>query len=109
MATGAKVSPTRGESLFIQRRRKDQTQVEAAADYNVSADTYREWEADRGENVPRAVLGQLKPHEMCVLMRRRAKLTQKQLAGKVGCTRLWVIQMENGEASPDRLVAYWRL
>lgn len=107
MATGAQVTPTHGESLLLDRRRKNHTQVEAAVAHQVSVDVYRDWEADHGGDIPRMQLGQLKPHEICLILRRRAKLTQKQLAAKLGVTRLWVIQMENGEVATERLTSFW--
>lgn len=107
MSTGAIVTPTPGERLLICRRRKNHGQVEEAAEYGVHPDLYREWEADRGGEIPRVLPGELKPHEVCLLLRRRAKMTQNQLARLMKCTRLWVIQMENGDAPVDRLTTYW--
>lgn len=104
------VTPTRGESLFLWRRRAGLNQVQAAETFETNVDTYREWEADQREaGQPRKHLGELKTHEVCVLLRRRAKKTQRQLAIELSCTRLWIIQMENGEAPIDRLREYWRL
>lgn len=104
----ATVTPTRGESLLLWRRRKNLNQVEAAAEYNVHPDRYREWEADkRTTDQPRQHLGQLKPHEVCLLLRRRAGKTQREVAAALGCTRLWLIQMESGNAPVERLREYW--
>ncbi|MFA5510820.1 MAG: helix-turn-helix transcriptional regulator [Candidatus Kapaibacterium sp.] len=104
------MTPTKGESLLLWRRRKGLNQVQAASEYNVHPDRYREWEADRRtEDQPRQHLGELKPHELCVLARRRAGQTQRQVAAAIGLTRLWVTKIENGEASPDRLQEYWGL
>lgn len=105
---GKTVTPTKGESLFIWRRRKGLNQVDAAAEFNTSSDTYREWEAGRRtHDLPRQHLGQLKPHEVCVLMRRREKLTQLQLATAMGVTRLWINRMETGQVPLDRLRDHW--
>jgi len=104
----ATVTPTRGESLLLWRRRKNLSQVEAAKEYGVHPDRYREWEADkRTIDQPRRHLGQLKPHEVCFLLRRRAGKTQQEVAAAIGCTRLWVIRMEGGKAPVERLVEYW--
>lgn len=104
------VTPTRGESLLIRRRRNKLNQVQAAAEYGVHLDVYRDWEADRRvKDQPRKVLGHLKNHEACFIQRRRTGLSQKQLAERLDCTRLWVNQMENDLAPCDRLVEYWRL
>lgn len=105
---GKKVTPTKAESLLIWRRRRKFKQVEAAAEFGVSVDIYREWEAARRlHDLPRQHLGHLHPHEVCLLMRRREEWTQRQLADAIGCTRLWVIQMENGDAPAERLREYW--
>lgn len=103
-----KVTPTKGESLIIWRRRQGFNQVQAAAEYNVHPDRYRDWEADkRTEDQPRQHLGPLKPHEVCYLLRRRADKTQREVAADIGMTRLWVIKMEEGTAPVERLREYW--
>lgn len=104
------IKPTKGESLFIARRRKNINQSEAAEHFGVHVDIYREWEADRRvKDQPWQRLGNLKFHEVCVILRRRKKWTQLQLADRIGCTRLWVVQMEAGEAPADRLRDFWRI
>lgn len=70
-------------------------------------DKYRDWEANKGEGVPRKNLGAVKSHESCYLLRKRARYTQRQLAVLLGCTRLWLIQMEDGRAPVERLKTYW--
>lgn len=103
-----KVTPTKGESLIIWRRRKGFNQVQAAAEFEVHPDRYRDWEADkRLEHQPRQHLGPLKPHEVCYLLRRRENKTQREVAQAIGLTRLWLIKMELGEANPERLLEYW--
>lgn len=102
------LKPSKGESLFLGRRRANLKQAEAAEKYGVHVDIYREWEADRRTaDQPWQRLGNIKLHEKCVILRRRAKLTQRALAEKMGCTRLWVNQMENGDAPAVRLRDYW--
>lgn len=104
----AELKPTRGESLLLERRRKAENQLQAAARYGVHVDTYRAWETDeRPEDVPPYNAGHLKPHEVCLLRRRRSGKTQREVAAALGMTRLWVIKMELGEASVDRLKGYW--
>lgn len=104
----AELKPTRGESLLLERRRKAENQLEAAARYGVHVDTYRAWETDeRPKDVPHYNAGHLKPHEVCLLRRRRAGKTQREVAAAIGMTRLWVMKMELGEASIDRLKGYW--
>lgn len=104
----AAVKPTKGESLLLHRRRKGLNQIEAAKEYGVPPNRYREWEADcRLDDQPLQRLGQLKPHEVCLLLRRRSGKTQREIAAALGCTRLWVIQMEGGKAPVERLREYW--
>lgn len=106
--SGPIINPTKGESLFIARRRAGLNQMEAAEEHGVHVDTYRDWEADkRTKDQPWKRLGALKIHEVCVLLRRRAGKTQRQLSASMGCTRLWIVQMETGEAPADRLREYW--
>lgn len=102
------ITPTRGESLLLGRRRKGLNQLQAAAERNVHVDRYREWEADRRtEDQPFQRLGRLKPNEVCFILRRRAGRTQREVAEVIGCTRLWVLQMEDGKAPVERLREYW--
>lgn len=102
------ITPSKGESLYLARRRKKQSQVAAAKARGVSEDTLREWERDRKvEAQPWAPLGKLSVAEVCVVLRRRAGKTQRQIAAEMGITRLWVIQMENGVAPVERLRSFW--
>ena len=50
----------------------------------------------------------LKPHEWCVVFRRRAKLTQEQVAEQVEYCRFTVRKMELGLANCRSLVEYWQ-
>lgn len=102
------IKPTKGESLYVWRRRSRFNQSQAAKAFKRHVDVYRDWEADRRtKDQPYKPLGALKLPEVCVLRRRRAGLTQRELASRLGCTRLWIIQMESGEAPLDRLRQYW--
>lgn len=102
------VSATRGERLFIARRRKGESQIDAAASRGVSVDIYADWEMDRRtHDQPHQQIGELKPHEVFTLRRRRAGMTQEELAERLDCTRLWVVQMERGTVNCDRLREFW--
>jgi len=105
MATELTLS--RGEALLVERRRRGLNQVRAAGEWEVHPDKYREWEADRRDDTPEVEVGELKPHEVCYLKRRRSGKTQREIAAALGLTRLWVIMMEDGKAPVDRLVEYW--
>ena len=106
------ITPTPGEALVIWRRRKNLNQFDAAKELDVPVDRLRQWESDaHATKPPQRHLGKLKDFEVCYLLRRREKpkLTQRELAKRLGCTRLWVIQMEEGTAPAERLKAYWKL
>lgn len=105
--TVAKVTPTKGESLLIWRNRTATSQVAAAESYGVSVDRYRDWEADKREDQPKVYLGDLRQHEICLLLRRRSGKTQREVAAALGLTRLWMIKMEGGEVPIERLTEYW--
>lgn len=108
MAGGFRLELTNGETLQLWRRRHDLTQEQAAEKIKANIDRYREWEANRGLYVPRKNLGEVKTHEYCYILRRRSGLSQRELAHKMGVTRLWVIQMEGGSAPVERLKHYWK-
>jgi len=101
-------SMTNGETLLIWRTREGFNQVTAAAQLRVQVALYREWEADR-RKPPRRQNGKLHPRERCLIARRRMGLKQRELAQRLGVSRLWVIQMESGAAPPDRLCEFWGL
>lgn len=103
----ANITLTKGESLLIWRRRLGFNQIQAAGECNVQPDHYRDWEMDKREDAPRRLLGQLKPHELCLILRRRAGKTQREIASALGCSRLWLIHIENGNAPVERLCDYW--
>lgn len=105
---------TAAERLTVDRRRRGESQLEAARRYSVSHSRYSRWE--RGLDDPIRVLGPgpvlpevepLRPHERCLLHRRRAGLTQARIAGELDRCRMWVRQMERGEVGSTELVEYW--
>ena len=105
--SGPLITPTKGEALFVWRRRAEMNQVDAAEELGVSPDKYREWEADRGGDIPRKAVGQLKDYEAYTLLRRRKKMTQDEVARRIGVSRLWVHQMEAGQGPIERLAQFW--
>jgi len=114
---GLKVKPpefpiTSAEALVLWRRRKQLTQVQAAAQLGCAVDRLRSWEsAEARSKPPRMQLGVIKMYERCFILRRRAtpKMTQEALAARIGVSKLWVIRMEEGTAPTDRLVNFWKL
>jgi transcriptional regulator with XRE-family HTH domain len=99
---------SKGERLLIQRRRRKQSQSEAAKRLGVSYSRYSQWERDLFmEGSPSVKVEPLKAHECCLLYRRRAKFTQERVAKDMGVCRWWLNQMERGAAPCDELIGYW--
>lgn len=53
-------------------------------------------------------LGRLAQHEVCFILRRRAGLTQREVAAQLGRSTRWVTMMEIGEAPIRELWEFWR-
>jgi hypothetical protein len=97
----------RAEKLLLERRRKNETQGEAAARYEVSHNRYGLWERGRLPDIPKVVIVEIKPHERCLLYRRRANVTQARVAGEMKICRWWLNQMERGDVDCSSLIEYW--
>lgn len=96
------------ERLVIDRRRREETQAQAAARYKVSLYAYRQWEENtNATGMPNVRVGRLAAYEACYMRRRRSGVRVKDLAIAMGLSRWWVIQMETGQATDVRLVEYW--
>ena len=100
---------TDSETLFIQRRRLGVNQAERAKQLDIPEWEYVEYE--QGKQIvpsefikPGMALGEI---EKCVIKRRRNGWTQQEVADDIGCSRLWVIRMENGKANSGLLLDYW--
>ncbi|AAT69508.1 repressor [Alphaproteobacteria phage PhiJL001] len=63
-------------------------------------------EADKVNFAPKRLRG-IQVHEKCLIYRRRAGKTQREVARDLGVSRLWVNKMENGLESCDQLLWYW--
>ncbi|MCK5639571.1 MAG: XRE family transcriptional regulator [Gammaproteobacteria bacterium] len=98
---------TDAETLIIVRRRKEETQKNAAARFGVSLDMYSRWERGLDPRAPRQKIGRLENHEVCFLYRRRSNKTQEEIAEALDCCRWWVNKMEQGNAPCDDLISYW--
>lgn len=103
---------TDGEKFYIYRRRVGWSQVEAARRFGTgTADAYRALESGQWRvgwrKVP--VVQAVTALEKCVLMRRRAGMTQRALAEAIGRSRCWVNQAERGLVNGKRLKQYWEL
>lgn len=102
------------EILYLYRKRNRLRQVDAAKDFGISPKIYRGWES--GRRVPpdevlvtarESISKTLYTKEEFVILRRRAGLSQKDLAQKLKCSRPWLSLMENGQFNPTRLIKYW--
>ena len=99
---------TDAETLYIHRRRLDVNQVERATALRLSEWLYVEYEQDKRDVPPSMRVDLvLTDIEKCVIYRRREDWTQQEVADDIGCSRLWVIKMENGTANPGLLLDYW--
>lgn len=103
-----RVAMSRGDRLCIERRRRGETQAQAARRWGVSYQLYSSWERDSAPRPGPAVeLGRVMPHERCVIYRRHAFRTQAQVAEDIGCCVYTVRKMEAGDAACDDLLGYW--
>ncbi len=97
---------TIGERLLIDRRRRGETQREAALRNAIAPYTYGQWERDE-EIGPEVKVGSLETYERCLLYRRRSSVYQFQVANALKRSRFWINLMERGEAPCDELLWYW--
>ena len=97
---------SRGDKLWLDRRRRRENQATAAKRHRVSIVLYRSWERD-DEHGPSVKVGKLAPHEECALVRREEEVTIAEVAEELGCCRYWVHKMEKGEVDPQDLLDYW--
>jgi len=97
---------TTGERVLILRRRKEESQQAASERHGVSLYRFRQWESDE-EPAPKIAIGRLERFESCFIRRRRTGMPLHELAGLMGISRWWLIQMEYGKQASDALVAFW--
>lgn len=102
------------EKLFLWRKRLNKNQAVMAEDLGLSVREYLA--AEHGLNALLCgdvsgagdVEATLSDRERCVLARRRAGLTQREVAEALGVHRVSVVQMEKGVVSCERLLIYWQ-
>jgi DNA-binding XRE family transcriptional regulator len=94
------VNLTRGEALWLARRRARATQATLAWQYGVSEVRYRRWERDRGAG-PLVCWGPtaLSSAEYAALARRRAGLTLEEMSALTGLSRVALNRAERGHTS----------
>jgi DNA-binding XRE family transcriptional regulator len=100
---------SRGERLFIDRRRRGEGQTASAKRLKVTRRVYNGWELDKEqpEKAPVVAIGKLQAHERCVLYRRRSGKTQAACAKKMKLSRWWFNQMERGDVDCTELCGFW--
>lgn len=102
-----------GEQLLIARRRRALSQKRAAELCGVQLSMFKEMESSSQpvqfglKPLQSGGIGKLAPHERCMLHRRRAKLSQQEVAELLGCCRHWVVLMERGKAPCEELIKHW--
>lgn len=100
---------TRGEKLYIKRKRLGLSQIEMSVDLGVIHSKYRAMEQDvEGSEPPYISLGPLQECESYCVQRVRAGINKTTLAAEMGVSIYWLRQMERGEAPIKRLAEYWR-
>lgn len=108
-------SLTKSEKYLIYRRRHWYTQVEFAEGLDLSLADYRKIEGGHSMLDPdpaairRITLSSLNKVERCLIMRRRSKQTQQQIANDIGVSRNWLNQMEQGKVDVKTLADFWNL
>ncbi len=102
---------TPGERLRVWRFRNGWSQEAAAQSYGVSPSTYRRYERDEysAADTPYRVLQTLTDVERCFILRRRAGLTQAQVAERIGRSRWFVNMVENGQVTSNLVARYFGL
>lgn len=101
---------TNAESLYILRRRLQLSQSARAEELDLKEWYYIEMETGKMD-IPEKLRFkdslEINTVEQCILLRRRQAMTQSELAVKLNVSRLWVNRMEQGLASPAKLIEYW--
>lgn len=98
------------ERLLVDRRRREESQVEAAARLGVSLYQYRAWEdgvTEVGLIAPALEPRALSDEEQCIVARVRRGVGVVALAKLLDVSRYWLSRMERGTAPSKRLADYW--
>ena len=98
-----------GEQLLIWRKRQKWNQATAAKHFKRSLFHLKLAEYDKIDNFkyPKLDLGELAPHERCLIYRKRSGKTQEEIAPFIGIGRYWLQLQERGVVSCHRLLGYW--
>lgn len=98
------------ESLLIWRRRKNWTQGKAAKHFGLSVFKYKQAEyytVSGFKYEEHYKFSELSDSEKCLIYRKRAQITQCQLAMILGMSRHGLRLQENGKVKNTKLLNYW--
>jgi len=99
---------TEAERMKLDRRRRGESQEEAAIRWGVSVYKYREAEAGRRREPkirPRFTV--VRDYEACFILRTRAGKSVAQMANEMKVSAWWLTQMERGDQPASDLVRFW--
>lgn len=85
---------TRGERLFLLRRRAKKSFKDAAQEWEVDVETYLEWENDRSPAGSEFKLHGISQGEQYVIFRRRNGLTLRDVAEATGLSEATIGDIE---------------
>lgn len=98
---------SRGEKLFLDRRRSGHTQPQRAALLGIDYYEYRRLEQiGHHDDTPKDIVYNASIGDYCTIMRRRIGLSQQQVAEELETTRYLVNRMELDEAANSQLYDY---
>lgn len=105
------LAPSLGERLLILRNREQLSQRAMAKRHHCTLTYYskieRELEPGRDVFPAPPPVGRLAQHERCLLMRRRSRRTQLDVATALGRCRYWIVRVEAGLEDCTELANYW--
>ena len=99
-----------GENLLICRRRAGLRQDSMGERYGLNRHGYGRRERDAiATDLPVANIefDHLYTQEKCVIYRKRANLTQREVAALLGLSRYWINQKEIGRVDCADLLKFW--
>lgn len=106
-----KTALRRPERVVLYRLRLNETQEEFADRLGISLDRVKRMENGSGKKdlakFPGELADPLTVQEMCIVKRRRARMTQAQVAKELKISRYWLIKMEHGEINILPLYNFW--
>lgn len=101
---------TPSERVRLDRFRRGENQLEAAARWGLSKGVYKRWENGDGTPATPPGVRKLKIGELCYIARMRSGCTQQEVAVATGLCRYTVHRVERCKVpAPVALVLYWGL